>query len=62
LIEDLRPLAVVQGHMHQWAWSSRQLSVGGRDVLLLNPGKKGALLTVDVEAATAEVEWVLPPR
>ena len=62
LIEDLRPQAVVYGHMHQWAWTSRQLSVGGREVLLLNPGREGAFLTVDVETATAEVEWALPPE
>jgi Icc-related predicted phosphoesterase len=62
LVEDLHPLAVVHGHMHQWAWTSRRTSVGGRDVLLLNPGRKGAILTVDVEAGTAEVEWALPPH
>jgi Icc-related predicted phosphoesterase len=61
LVDDLRPLAVVHGHMHQWAWTSRQLDVAGREVLLLNPGRRGALLTVDVEAGTAAVEWAVPP-
>ena len=61
LLEELRPLAIVHGHNHQWAWTSRRWDVGGRDLLLLNPGRKGAVLTVDVEAGTAEVEWAVPP-
>ena len=58
VVEQLRPLAVVQGHVHRWARTSFTTVAGDGNVLVLFPGPGGAVLTVDVEAGAATHEWV----
>jgi Icc-related predicted phosphoesterase len=58
VIEELRPVVVVQGHVHRWARTSFTVRVENRDVLALFPGPAGAIVTVDVDEGTAEHEWV----
>jgi Icc-related predicted phosphoesterase len=57
VVEELRPLVVVQGHVHRWARTAFTAPVGDRQVLALFPGPSGAVVTVDIEAGTAEHEW-----
>jgi len=57
VIEEFRPLAVVQGHVHRWAGTSFTAAVRDRQVLALFPGPTGAVITIDPEAGTAEHEW-----
>ena len=57
VIEEFRPLVVVQGHVHRWAGTAFTAAVRDRQVLALFPGPTGAVVTVDPEAGTAEHEW-----
>lgn len=59
LVEELHPLAVVQGHVHKWFQTATTVDVDSRKVLTLSPGPSGAILTVDVHAGTAKHEWII---
>ena len=52
LIRDLRPAAVMCGHIHGWAGGSTTLDLGGSPCLLFNPGPTPARLTVTPDGAT----------
>jgi Icc-related predicted phosphoesterase len=59
LVDELRPLAVVQGHVHRWFRTAHPVPGSwGATVLVVNPGPPGAIVTVDVDHGTAEHEWV----
>jgi Icc-related predicted phosphoesterase len=53
LIEELRPIAVVQGHVHEWFGQTHTVEVSGRQVLLLHPGPLGGILRIDTDSSTA---------
>jgi Icc-related predicted phosphoesterase len=58
LIDTLRPMAVVQGHVHEWfGLAARCNWPVGRATLILNPGPGAATLTVDAvgRSATCDV-------
>lgn len=50
IIDDLMPLAVVQGHVHEWFGRTGRL---GR-TLVASPGPRGGVLSVDAGKKTAE--------
>jgi Icc-related predicted phosphoesterase len=51
LIEQLAPIAVVQGHAHDWFGLSGYFSHTAGTTLVLNPGPRGAVLSVDTANA-----------
>ena len=57
VVEELRPLVVIQGHVHRWGRTAFSVPTGGRQVLAVFPGPTGATVTVDVDAGTTEHEW-----
>ena len=58
VVEELRPLVVVQGHVHRSARTAFSVSAGGREVVALFPGPTGAVVTIDTETGAAHHEWV----
>ena len=58
IVESLKPLAVVQGHVHKWFRSSHTIQVGGQNVLIVSPGPLGAVLMVDLDRNEATHEWI----
>lgn len=57
VVEELRPLVIVQGHVHRWARTAFCVSVGDRQVLAVFPGPTGAVVTIDTETGAAQHEW-----
>ncbi|QOV88845.1 metallophosphoesterase family protein [Humisphaera borealis] len=57
LVAELRPTAVVQGHVHSWAGTSQVVRIEDRDTTVFHPGKLGGILQVDTVCRTAEVSW-----
>lgn len=55
LVEDIRPAAVVQGHIHQWFGRSGVVESGGARCLVISPGPQGGTLTID--PGTGAAEW-----
>lgn len=53
LIDQLHPIAVVQGHLHEWAGESHTLAWQHCRCLIVNPGRQGATLAIDLQSATA---------
>ena len=58
LIDELRPIAVIQGHFHTWFGTDALYTNGGWSTLVANPGPRGVELHVDVGAGSA---WVARP-
>ena len=56
LIQDLRPILIVQGHEHFWFDLVERLELGDRTALIINPGRRGMAVNVDSDDATAEIE------
>ena len=57
LIDNLRPIAVVQGHIHQLEGHSAAYEVEGRSVLIAFPGPRGMKIAIDTEVPSARVIW-----
>ena len=53
LIEELAPIAVVQGHAHEWFGLSGYFARASGRTLVLNPGPRGAVLSVDAAGRAA---------
>ncbi len=53
LAAEIGPTVIVQGHVHHWAGSQYEVSTGGRQVRVINPGPAGGVLSVDVAAKSA---------
>ena len=47
LIEALKPLAVIQGHVHGFFYTDAIYKVGEQNILIVNPGPEGGTLTLD---------------
>jgi Icc-related predicted phosphoesterase len=58
VVDALRPLVILQGHVHRWARTAFTVPAGDRQLLALFPGPTGAVVTVDVESGSATHEWV----
>jgi Icc-related predicted phosphoesterase len=52
LVEELAPVAVVQGHQHAWFGLSGYFQHSAGKTLVLNPGPRGTVLSVDVATRT----------
>jgi Icc-related predicted phosphoesterase len=46
LIEELRPVAAIQGHIHQWFGRRHQLEIAGQRIFLVHPGPHGGVLRI----------------
>jgi len=55
LVEELTPLVVIQGHIHQWFGTSTTLQLNGHQVLFPNPGPNGAEIEIDMELGVARL-------
>jgi Icc-related predicted phosphoesterase len=53
LIEELGPVAVVLGHVHEWFGRTYTVEVSGCPVLLVHPGARGGILEIDAAARQA---------
>lgn len=53
LVEEVRPIAVVQGHIHEWFGRQWRRDDG---TLLVSPGPTGGILSVSADGAVAIVE------
>jgi Icc-related predicted phosphoesterase len=53
LIEELGPIAVIQGHVHEWFGQTHVVQMSGRPVLLVNPGPLGGVLQIDMDGGRA---------
>lgn len=42
----LKPDAIIQGHVHEWAGRVSTVSINGHNTLVVNPGPSGGILTV----------------
>ena len=51
LVNDLRPVAVVQGHLHEWAATHYRFDAGKFSSLVLNPSSAGMLLRISESGA-----------
>ncbi len=58
VVELLKPVAVVQGHVHKWFQSSHTIPVGEQNVLIVSAGPLGAVLTIDLERGEATHDWI----
>lgn len=58
LIENLKPIAVVQGHVHEWFGMSGVFDYAGGRSLIVNPGPQGALLDLDLASGSASCEFL----
>jgi len=58
LIEELKPVAVVQGHVHEWFGTSAVLSHSWGSVLIVNPGPQGAVVCVDTQTGQTSCEFL----
>ena len=59
LADDLRPVAVVQGHVHHWFGTSHPVLMDdGTTTLVVSPGPDGAELAVDVESGEVRLRWL----
>jgi len=45
----LRPVAIIQGHIHNWFGMSHQVPRGTAPALVVNPGPLGGILSVDTQ-------------
>jgi len=50
LVEELLPVAVVQGHVHELFGQRHRIQVLGRSVLLVYPGPVGGVLEIDISS------------
>ena len=57
LVEDLKPVAVVQGHVHEWFGTSATFEYAGGRSLLVNPGPSGAILKMAIETGRVSCEF-----
>jgi len=57
LVEDLKPVAVVQGHVHEWFGTSATFEYAGGRSLLVNPGPSGAILKMVIETGRVSCEF-----
>jgi Icc-related predicted phosphoesterase len=53
LIQELHPIAVVQGHVHQWFGMQGIYEHDGQRSLLVNPGPTGAALEINLDTGLA---------
>ncbi|MCC5829743.1 MAG: metallophosphoesterase [Phycisphaeraceae bacterium] len=56
LVAEIAPVAVVQGHVHDWFGMHRRCEFGGHRSLVINPGPRGCKLLVDAATGQASVE------
>ena len=57
LVHDFRPVLVVQGHEHTWAGLVGRFGLGdGTETLVINPGRQGMAVIVDLATGRAAVE------
>lgn len=56
LAEEIRPLVVVQGHVHESFGRRTIVDLGGSNSLVIDPGPAGMVLSIDGERWTVEVE------
>jgi Icc-related predicted phosphoesterase len=52
LVEQLQPVAVVQGHVHEWFDTSGVLHLGNRNTFFLNPGPHGRTIRIHGDGQT----------
>jgi Icc-related predicted phosphoesterase len=57
LADAIRPVAIVQGHVHRWSGTSQTVEVAGRPVLVFHPGRHGGALLIDEGTGEASVVW-----
>ena len=53
LVEELKPVAIVQGHNHRWFGTSHRVALSNREILILNPGPTGCILEIDSASGEA---------
>lgn len=58
LVDQLQPLAVVQGHNHRWVGAVHRVALTSKETLIVNPGPAGGVLEVDVVSGIAR--WSAP--
>jgi Icc-related predicted phosphoesterase len=51
LAEDLRPVAIIQGHNHHWHGQLGTVNFGGRECLCVQPGPEGMRLSIGSDEA-----------
>ena len=59
LVEEVCPVLVVQGHIHELAGESAEFPGGRATTLIVSPGKRGTVLEIDASARQARVVSVL---
>jgi len=57
IVEDLKPIAVVQGHVHEWFATSGTFNYAGGQSLIVNPCPRGAVLDVDAKTGRVSCEF-----
>ena len=53
VVEELEPVAIVQGHNHRWFGSTYEVQLANRKCLILNPGPSGCVFAVDTDSGSA---------
>jgi Icc-related predicted phosphoesterase len=56
LVHELKPMLVVQGHLHEHFGTSGVVDAGGDRCLILNPGPRGVV--IEIEPETGELKCV----
>jgi Icc-related predicted phosphoesterase len=55
LVQELQPLAIVQGHEHRWAGLVGRHQLPDHDVLIVNPARTGMAVIIDAEQKRADI-------
>jgi Icc-related predicted phosphoesterase len=56
IIEEFKPVLVVQGHLHEFFGTSGIIDMGERKSLIINPGPRGATVKIDSALGTVTHE------
>lgn len=59
LVDEIAPVLVVQGHIHELAGEIAEYQTPGGTTLIVSPGKRGMVLTIDPAERLARVDHVL---
>jgi Icc-related predicted phosphoesterase len=59
LVDEITPALVVQGHIHELAGEIAEVQTPAGATLVVSPGKRGMVLTIDPAERAARVERVL---
>lgn len=56
--KELRAVAVVQGHIHQWFKSAQTWRYTDGQMLVISPGPSGAAVSIDLTTSAVTHEWL----